>query len=1049
MANASSAVVATDAVVHTQYNNLRLDAIGPYNADRVWNDNQKATFGTGSDAFITYDGTNLVVDPKAVGSGVMSVLGSIMLEPSASLKVSSDEILSDSSGTMTLKNIDALDATTEATIESAIDTLGSLTAASSLATVGTITSGVWQGTPVASSYIGSHTHTESDISNLGTAVALVADKLSVFASTTSAELRGVISNETGTGSLVFATSPTLVTPDLGTPSALVGTNITGTAANLTAGTVTTNANLTGHVTSTGNATVLGSFTKAQLSAAVSDGTVLYSGDATSYTDADAIAAVEGEGTLVLQSGATIGGSAAATVGNKLSAFAATTSAELRGVISDETGSGALVFATSPTFVTPALGTPASGVATNLTGTASGLTAGNVTTNANLTGHVTSTGNATVLGSFTKSQLSAAVSDGTPLYSGDVGTYTAGDGLDVSGGGEFSVDLKANGGLEISSTELSVAQGISQYDVAQFGAGVADDDFLRIDGTAVEGRSASEVLSDIGAQASLTFGISNTNAVKIDAADVADDEYARFTANGLESRTAAEVAADIEGSIDAVGALDGGSITSNFGNINIGASTFDTTGAVATGALTTTGAIEQSGGAVAFNQGSGDYDFKIESDGTDNIFHVDGGVNGGKGSVTLGYSANPDANNRAFFKVYPPAITTATDKSTSWVGIQPDYAMTMAGTVPVAASLAVEEPNISGTPTLASTLYIKDAPTEGSTNAALYVESGNSHFGGIVDITDATDATDATGDTGALRTEGGASIAKKLYVGTDLDVDGTAELDNITIGGAQGSDGQVLTSTGSGVAWEDASGGSSVDSQTFTSSGTWTKPAGVTFVFVEVMGGGGGGGSGDKDSTYYSAGGGGGAGGANDYRLFLASELDATETVTIGAGGSGGASQTNNGWSGNNGSSGGSTIFKNSSVLSGTGGGGGNGGGTYEGVGGTSSPDWGHKGGSGARGDTNNGGTGGSGKFTGGGGAGGGQDADTGEHQGGNGGSAGGLAGGAGGAAGGVGGAAAGGSAGGAAGAGGAGGAAGAAGGAAAAGAAPVGAAPAGVAVGIT
>jgi hypothetical protein len=77
------------------------------------------------------------------------------------------------------------------------------------------------------------------------------------------------------------------------------------------------------------------------------------------------------------------------------------------------------------------------------------------------------------------------------------TYTAGDGLDLTGT-TFSTDLKANGGLDIDSTELSVAQGISQYDVAQFATGVVDDDFLRIDGTAVEGRSASEVLSDIGA-----------------------------------------------------------------------------------------------------------------------------------------------------------------------------------------------------------------------------------------------------------------------------------------------------------------------------------------------------------------------------------------------------------------------------------------------------------------------------------------------------------------------------------------------------------------------
>ena len=80
------------------------------------------------------------------------------------------------------------------------------------------------------------------------------------------------------------------------------------------------------------------------------------------------------------------------------------------------------------------------------------------------------------------------------------------------------------------------------------------------------------------------------------------------------------------------------------------------------------------------------------------------------------------------------------------------------------------------------------------------------FSGVLDVTDTTDASDASGDTGALRTEGGASVAKKLYVGTDLDVDGTAELDNITIAGAQGSDGQVLTSTGSGVGWEDGGGG---------------------------------------------------------------------------------------------------------------------------------------------------------------------------------------------------------------------------------------------------
>ena len=93
-----------------------------------------------------------------------------------------------------------------------------------------------------------------------------------MATPSSANLRAAMTDETGTGLLVFNTSPTLVSPALGTPTALVGTNITGTASGLTAGNVTTNANLTGAVTSVGNATSLGSFTSANLAAALTDET---------------------------------------------------------------------------------------------------------------------------------------------------------------------------------------------------------------------------------------------------------------------------------------------------------------------------------------------------------------------------------------------------------------------------------------------------------------------------------------------------------------------------------------------------------------------------------------------------------------------------------------------------------------------------------------------------------------------------------------------------------------------------------------------------------
>lgn len=72
--------------------------------------------------------------------------------------------------------------------------------------------------------------------------------------------------------------------------------------------------------------------------------------------------LKGDGTW-----ASIPGGGDALTSNPLSQFAATTSAQLAGVMSDETGSGALVFATSPILVTPNIGTPSAGTLTNCTG----------------------------------------------------------------------------------------------------------------------------------------------------------------------------------------------------------------------------------------------------------------------------------------------------------------------------------------------------------------------------------------------------------------------------------------------------------------------------------------------------------------------------------------------------------------------------------------------------------------------------------------------------------------------------------------------------------
>jgi len=115
-----------------------------------------------------------------------------------------------------------------------------------------------------------------------------------------------VTTSTGSGNNVLSTSPVFTTPNIGSATG----SISGNAA-----TVTTNANLTGHITSVGNAAVLGSFTSAQLGAA----------------------------------------------------------------LTDETGTGVNVFATSPTLVTPILGSASATALTFSSTSVSGLTINKLTT----------------------------------------------------------------------------------------------------------------------------------------------------------------------------------------------------------------------------------------------------------------------------------------------------------------------------------------------------------------------------------------------------------------------------------------------------------------------------------------------------------------------------------------------------------------------------------------------------------------------------------------------------------------------------------------------
>jgi len=211
-------------------------------------------------------------------------------------------------------------------------------------------------------------------------VALTNNKLSAFAATSSSELAGIISDETGTGALVFANTPTLVTPNIGVAT---GTSLVLSGDLTVNGTVTT-INST-EITIDDKNISLGSVASPTDAGADGGGLTLKGTTDKTFSWVDATDAWTSSEHMNLASGKSYylnggllkdatetltnktidGASNTLTVrlandisgfGTGVATFLATpSSANLRSAVSDETGTGSLVFANTPTLVTPVLG----------------------------------------------------------------------------------------------------------------------------------------------------------------------------------------------------------------------------------------------------------------------------------------------------------------------------------------------------------------------------------------------------------------------------------------------------------------------------------------------------------------------------------------------------------------------------------------------------------------------------------------------------------------------------------------------------------------------
>jgi len=407
--------------------------------------------------------------------------------------------------------------------------------------------------------------------------------------------------------------------------------------------------------------------------------------------------------------------------NKLSVFAATSSAELAGVISDETGSGALVFANTPTLVTPVLG---AATATSITATSGNLSLSAASGNNNVSIAPTGTGSIDA-----NSKRITSLADPTDAQDAATKAYVDAvkTGLDIKG----SVRAATTANITLSNTQTVDGVALSVGDrvlVKNQSTGSQNGIYVVASGSWARSTDADNTPTGEVTSGMFTFveeGTANADSGWVlttnDPITLGTTALAFAQFSGAGQVVAGAGLTKTGNTIDVVGTAD--RITINSDSVDI-ASTYVGQNTITTLGTITTGTWN--GSVIGATYG-----------GT--------GVNNGSSTITLGGSFTHTG-------AHTLGVTTTANTSV---------------TLPTTGTLAT----LAGTESL-SNKTITSSSFSGTTLAA----------SGAVTLTSATDAS-ALG-TAAVVLSGGLSVAKAMFIGTNITGAGaaTSTLDGFNIDG---------------------------------------------------------------------------------------------------------------------------------------------------------------------------------------------------------------------------------------------------------------------------